>query len=183
MEEIVKRINKCRRCPLHKWRTNIVIGEGGKRTEIIFIGEAPGLHEDKMGRPFVGRAGKILDELIESIELKREDVYITNVVKCRPPNNRDPSEDEINSCIGYLFEQIRMIKPKIIVALGRIASSALLGKPVSLWKEHGSLVDYPRAKCKLFITYHPAAAIYSGEVRSKLQDDFKKLKNIRESMG
>ncbi len=155
-----------------------MIGEGDEKTEIMFIGEAPGLQEDKMGRPFVGRAGKILTELIESIGLKREDVYITNVVKCRPPNNRDPTEKEIITCMDYLLEQIKTIKPKIIVALGRISAGALLEKSISLWKEHGSFIDYPRANCKLFVTYHPAAAIYSGEVRSKLQEDFKKLKNI-----
>ena len=157
-----------------------MLGEGPLQASIMFVGEAPGMYEDRQGRPFVGAAGKALTELIESAGLSREEVYITNVVKCRPPGNRDPTEEEIHLCSIYLKKQLELIRPKLVVALGRISASALLGRPVIMSKEHGSLVDcsYAGLNFKLFLTYHPAAGIYSGRTKLELQTDFKKLGDI-----
>ena len=121
MQKIISRIKNCRKCDLWRSRLNPVPGEGSLNADIVFIGEAPGYNEDKQGRPFVGRAGKILDELLESIGIDRSKVYIANILKCRPPNNRDPDIDEINSCIEYLDRQIEIIQPSIISPLGRFA--------------------------------------------------------------
>jgi uracil-DNA glycosylase family 4 len=121
LESLHERIRACTRCKLHAGRTNAVPGEGPARAEVLFIGEGPGFHEDKQGRPFVGAAGKFLEELLDSISLKREDVFITNVVKCRPPANRDPETDEIEACQGYLDQQIELLRPKMVITLGRFS--------------------------------------------------------------
>ena len=151
----------------------------------MLLGEAPGLNEDRQGKPFVGAAGKTLNGLLQSAGLKREKVYITNAVRCRPPENRDPTDDEIETCSTYLQRQMRMMKPKLVVALGRIAARALLGRHVSVGREHGSLLDctYAGVSFKLFLTYHPAAAIYSGRTKQELQADFLKLNQILKTMG
>jgi len=146
----------------------------------MLLGEAPGFNEDRQGKPFVGAAGKTLNGLLQSARLKREEVYITNAVRCRPPENRDPTDDEIEACSTYLQQMMRMMKPKLVIALGRIAARALLGKHVSVGREHGSLLDctYAGVNFKLFLTYHPAAAIYSGRTKLELQNDFRKLGEI-----
>jgi DNA polymerase len=144
----------------------------------MFVGEAPGFNEDKEGRPFVGAAGRFLDQLLELAGLRREKVYITNVVKCRPPRNRDPLEDEVRTCTSnYLHRQLRIVKPKFVVALGRIAAGELLGRLVVMAREHGRLhePDYGGLRLKLFITYHPAAALYGAEAKRRLVEDFKRL--------
>jgi len=151
----------------------------------MFCGEAPGFNEDLQAKPFVGSAGKFLNELLQIAGLRREGVYITNVVKCRPPQNRDPADDEIETCTtNYLQKQVAVIKPKLVVALGRIAARALLGRYVVIGKEHGKLLDctYAGASFRLFLTYHPAAALYGAETKSKLQADFRKLKSILKSL-
>ncbi len=148
----------------------------------MFIGEAPGFNEDMQGKPFVGSAGKFLNELLQIAGLRREDVYITNVVKCRPPENRAPLDDEIETCTSnYLKKQIAVIKPRLVVSLGRTSTRALLGREVFMGKEHGTLLDctYAGVKFKLFVTYHPAAALYGAQAKQRLQEDFKKLGQIK----
>ncbi len=181
--ELVEEIRNCRRCKLYRYRKNPVPGEGRRDAEIIFIGEAPGAKEDESGRPFVGPAGKLLTELLESIGLKREDVYITNIVKCRPPGNRDPEEDEIKACSPYLVRQINMINPKIVVALGRYSARFLFKNAGIKWRNmstmHGKVYDAVLfgIKVKLMATYHPAAALYYPKLRPELENDFQVLYN------
>jgi len=141
--------------------------------------------EDLRGVPFCGAAGKFLDELLMIVGLLRKDVYVTNIVKCRPPGNRVPFDDEIDACASnYLEKQITIIKPKLVVALGRTSARALLGREVTISREHGTLFDctYAGVKFKLFLTYHPAAALYGAEAKQRLQADFKKLRQIIKSM-
>ena len=170
----------CKHCKLHKTRTNVVFGSGTADAEIILIGEGPGFMEDKSGVPFVGAAGKNLDVLLQTAGLKRNSVYITNIVLCRPPQNRDPLPDEIKACRRFLEGHVSIIKPKLVVALGRTAARTLLGRYVVMGKEHGTLLDctYAGTSFKLFLTYHPAAALYGKEAKSSLQKDFLKLKQI-----
>lgn len=179
LEEIAKKVAGCRKCSLYKGATNSVPGEGNPEAEVMFIGEGPGYHEDQLGRPFVGQAGKLLDELIESIGLKREDVFIGNVLKHRPPNNRDPMPEEIEACKEFLDEQIETINPKIIVTLGRFSLNKFLpGEYIS--KVHGQarFVDFDNKKMIVIPMYHPAAALRSGQVMIQLQEDFKKIKKF-----
>lgn len=173
LEEEVK---KCRKCSLWDKRTNVVFGEGNPLSKIMFIGEAPGYHEDQQGRPFVGAAGRLLTELIESLDLKREDVYIANVLKCRPPNNRDPLPDEIQACYPWLEEQIKIIKPKVICTLGRYSAYVLLKFPINISSYHGKL--YEIGEKIIFLTYHPAAALYHGKILEEIKRDFLELKKI-----
>ena len=172
----------CESCRLHGTRTNVVFGSGPADAEMMLLGEAPGFTEDKTEIPFSGAAGKHLNDLLREIGLRREDVYVTNVVLCRPPQNRDPLPDEIEACHPFLEGHISAIKPKLVVVLGRIAARVLLGRYVSMGKEHGELLDctYAGTSFKLFMTYHPAAAIYGAETKRKLQADFKKLEQILE---
>lgn len=182
----IKMIKECS-CSLREQATQAVPGEGNPEADIIFIGEAPGAKEDEEGRPFVGAAGKFLNEMLTSINLKREDVYITNIVKYRPPNNRDPSPEEIASCEEWLMEQIKIIQPKIIVTLGRHALGHFLpGKKIS--EAHGRLFRKTFSNLGtlvFFALYHPAAALYNGGMRETLIKDFQKipkiLRKIRES--
>lgn len=174
-------IKNCRRCNLWKTRNNIVIGEGSLKADIMFIGEAPGYYEDKEGRPFVGKAGKILDELLNLVELKREEIYITNILKCRPPGNRDPLPEEIKACTPYLDKQIETINPEKICTLGNFATNYIFSsfglKPESIGKIHGKIF---KAR-NLFISvnimplYHPAAAVYNPNMKPILIEDFKKM--------
>ena len=175
----------CRRCKLHKTRTNVVFSDGPPTAEIMVVSEAPGFWEDQKGVPFSGAAGKNLNALLLEAGLRREEVYIANTLKCRPPGNRDPLPDEIETCRPFLEEQISTIKPKLIVALGRIAARALLGRYVTMGKEHGKLLDctYASASFKLFLTYHPAAALYGAETKQRLQADFRKLGSVLKSLA
>ncbi len=187
-DELIKEIMSCKKCDLYKYRKNPVPGEGRLDADIMFIGEAPGAQEDEQGRPFVGAAGKLLTELIESIGLKREEVYITNVVKCRPPNNRDPTEEEIEACSPYLIRQIQLIKPKIIIALGRHAGRFLFTNAGLKWRNmtvmHGKVYDAELfgVKTKLLATYHPAAALYYPKLRPELEKDFTTIKKLYEEV-
>jgi DNA polymerase len=186
MEDIEKRISACTLCRLHRSRKNAVPGEGPLDAEILFCGEAPGHNESLQGRPFVGSAGKFLTELLQIAGLRRENVYISNVVKCRPPENRDPLDDEVEICTSnYLQKQIATIKPKLVVTLGRIAARALLGRHVSMGREHGALLDctYAGIDFKLYLAYHPAAALYGAGAKQKLQADFRKLGRVLKSVG
>lgn len=171
-------------CSLRMQVTQAVPGEGSPEAEILFIGEAPGAKEDEQGRPFVGAAGKFLNEMLSSINMKREDVYITNVVKYRPPNNRDPLPEEIASCEEWLMEQIKIIQPKIIVTLGRHALAYFLpDKKIS--EAHGQAFrkNFPDLGTLVFFAlYHPAAALYNGGMRETLIKDFQKIPKVLEKV-
>jgi DNA polymerase len=184
-EKILLRLkSKAEKCKRLYDSANLVFGVGPATAKVILVGEAPGYQEDKQGAPFVGAAGKNLNKLLDGAGLRRDDVYITNVVKARPPGNRDPTDEEIEACRPFLEGEISAIKPKLVVALGRIAASELSGRPVTMSKEHGSLLDcgYASVNFKLFMTYHPAAAIYSGRMKLELQYDFRKLNRILRGM-
>lgn len=179
LEEIRKAAEGCKKCELCKGRTNIVPGDGSFEAEIMFVGEAPGKTEDEQGKPFVGAAGKILSSLLESIGLRREDVYITNVVKCRPPMNRDPLPEEVACCSDYLSKEVEIIRPKIIVLLGRHAMERFLpGLKIS--KDHGQ--PKRRGGQVYYPVYHPAATIYHQALRADLEADFKKIPRIIEAI-
>lgn len=176
---LVEEITNCRKCKLHESRKKPVPGEGNVNSLVVFIGEAPGEKEDESGRPFVGPAGKLLTELIESIGYRREDFYITNIVKCRPPSNRDPEEDEINACLPYLLRQLELIKPKVIIALGRHAARLLFHlsglKWINMTRNHGEIY-YGKIRglsVKIVPTYHPASALYNPQLKHVLEEDFK----------
>src|SRR5437867_2008428 len=154
LTEIRDDIGDCTRCRLHKGRTKLVFGVGNVNADIMFVGEGPGADEDKQGEPFVGRAGQLLNNMISAMGIRREDVYIANVVKCRPPDNRTPERDECDTCSPFLMQQIEIIKPKIIVALGAVAAKNLLGLNDSMSNLRGQIYDFKNTK--LAVTYHPA---------------------------
>ncbi len=185
LEEIARKIRNCRKCPLWENRRNAVPGEGNPDTRIMFVGEAPGFQEDVQGRPFVGAAGKLLTSLIERIlGMKRDDVYITNVVKCRPPNNRDPRLEEIDACSPYLDSQIEIISPEIIVCLGRYSARYILSRAGvsfrSILAVRGKIfeVQFGGKKIKVIATIHPAAALYKPPWRKFLEEDFRRIRGL-----
>ena len=170
----------CVSCDLSKQRTQVVPGEGAEDADVLFIGEAPGFNEDQQGRPFVGAAGGFLDELLRSVGLSRETVYIANVVKCRPPGNRDPLPNEIQTCRPWLEQQIEIIQPRVIVTLGRFSLARYLpGESIS--KVHGR--ERRVGDITVFPMYHPAAALHQGSLRRVIEEDMKKLPKILESLG
>jgi DNA polymerase len=166
-------IGDCTRCKLHKARTNIVYGVGNPRAELVFVGEGPGHDEDIKGEPFVGRAGKLLTQMIEAMNLRREDVYIANVVKCRPPENRLPEKDEIATCSPYLLRQLDVIKPKVVCALGSCAAQTLLQTTQGISKFRGEWFDFRGAK--LIATYHPAYLLRNPPAKSEVWKDLQKV--------
>ncbi len=178
---IIEEIMRCTKCMLHKTRRNPVPGEGPCNAEIMLVGEAPGSKEDETGRPFVGAAGQFLTELLSMAGLRREDVFITNILKCRPPNNRDPEPDEIEACKPYLVRQVKLVSPKIIVTLGRYAGKTLLGDAGIKWSSmsrmHGKVfsVELYGVKLKIMPTYHPAAALYYPKLKPVIIKDFKEI--------
>lgn len=180
LEQIASEVAVCTKCPLHASRVKAVPGEGPLNAQIMFIGEGPGFHENQSGRPFVGAAGDFLNELLHSIGLKREDVFICNVVKCRPPGNRDPEPNEIEACRDYLDRQIALINPRVIVTLGRYSMarwfpaariSAIHGKP----RQVGKFLVVPM--------YHPAAALHQPSLRQEVEDDFGRLPQLLSQAG
>jgi len=177
LEELKKLVLKCHLCQLSKTRKNVVFGEGNPRSKILFIGEGPGANEDEQGRPFVGRAGQLLTKMIENVlELKREDVYIANIVKCRPPNNRVPSPEEVESCIGYLLKQIEIINPKILVALGSTSYKYLTNDNTPISKIRGEMIKY---KDKILIpTYHPSFLLRNPSKKREVYLDMLKIKRV-----
>lgn len=180
LQAIADRINACTRCKLHGGRTNAVPGTGPVNADVFFLGEGPGAQEDQLGLPFVGRSGRFLDELLQSIGLNREKVFITNVVKCRPPGNRDPHVGEIQACTTYLKEQLAVIQPALIATLGRFAMRQFLSDgPIS--EIHGQ----PRRIDDVVILplYHPAAALYRGSLRSVVKEDFQRIPQLLETLG
>jgi DNA polymerase len=173
LEQVRDDLGDCRRCKLHEGRRNIVFGVGSPHARLMFVGEGPGAEEDRRGEPFVGRAGKKLDEMIAAIGLAREDVYIANIVKCRPPNNRDPQPDEIGSCSPFLKKQIAAIRPRVIVALGSPAAKTLLDTRVGITKLRGTWHSF--AGVPVMPTFHPAYLLraYTPENRRKVWEDLK----------
>ncbi len=172
LSEIYRQIAECKDCELHKQRNRVVPGEGAEPATIFFIGEAPGWHEDQQGRPFVGPAGKFLDEMLTAIGLVRSEVYIGNVIKCRPPANRDPLPTEIQACQKWLNLQLEQIKPRLIVTLGRYSMAKFFpGKTIS--KVHGTW--YRRDGIIYFAMYHPAAALHQSDLRQTIINDMKKI--------
>ena len=167
----------CTRCRLAEGRTQVVFGAGNPRADLMFVGEAPGFHEDKQGVPFVGAAGKLLSKLLEGIGLSRDDVYIANVLKCRPPGNRDPQPDEIESCEPHLFRQIELIEPKVIATLGNFATKLLSGKPAGITQVHGreQKVVLGGNEVTLYPIFHPAAALYTPRMLQMLEQDFARI--------
>ena len=172
LKEIAAEVSICTKCNLCKSRTKAVPGEGDPHAKVMFIGEGPGFHEDKQGRPFVGPAGHFLEELLASINLKRSDVFITNVVKCRPPDNRDPLPEEINACNDYLDRQIAAIKPKVIVTLGRYSMAKFFGNE-KISTIHGRARTADGRIC--IAMYHPAAGLHQASLKDTIRADFKKI--------
>jgi uracil-DNA glycosylase family 4 len=183
MQKIIDRINKCDACRLAQTRTNVVPGEGNINSPIIFVGEGPGEEEDKTGRPFVGRAGKLFDKILESVNLERKNVYIANIVKCRPPKNRVPLPDEVEACSPFLMAQIETINPKVIVPLGATAMKFFLGNDVkSITAARGKLYDW-KSGIKIFPMFHPSyllrnASKAPGSPKYLTWEDIKKLKKM-----
>jgi uracil-DNA glycosylase family 4 len=178
LQLIHSEILECTKCELHKSRTKAVPGEGPHDARIMLAGEGPGQNEDEQGRPFVGAAGKFLTELLESIGLKRSDVFITNIVKCRPPSNRAPRKSEIEACNPYLQSQIRLIKPRIVCALGTPAITTLMGAEYSASRFHGKPLT--KGEVKFVAMYHPAAALYDASLKETIFHDFQILKQLLE---
>ena len=176
LEEIRADIGECLRCKLHESRTHIVFGEGNPNAELMFIGEGPGADEDATGRPFVGAAGKLLDKIIDAIGLKRDDVYIANVVKCRPPGNRKPEKDESSTCQQFLFRQISVIGPKVIVSLGNTPAEALIGIKGGITRIRGEFYDYHGMK--IMPTFHPAYLLRDPTKKREVWEDMKKVRDL-----
>jgi len=169
--ELEDRVKHCTLCELHKTRTHTVFGIGNKKADLLFVGEAPGANEDQQGIPFVGRAGNLLTSMLKAINIDRKDVYIANILKCRPPNNRDPLPSEVALCTPYLQEQINLMQPKLIVAVGRIAAQFLLKTNDPLSKLRGKLHYYGEQNTPLWITYHPAYLLRSPREKAKAYRD------------
>ena len=173
MEQILSDVQRCRGCALCEKRTNVVFGDGNPKAPIMLIGEAPGANEDAQGIPFVGRAGQLLDDMLELIDLDRTKLYITNICKCRPPENRDPLHVEQAACLGFLRRQTALIRPKIIVCLGRIAAMQLIRPDFRISREHGQWFD--KAGVRMMAIYHPAALLRDVSRRPDTFDDLKRL--------
>jgi DNA polymerase len=170
----------CERCALAAGRTQVVFGSGSPDADLMFVGEAPGFHEDKQGVPFVGAAGQLLSKLLAGIGMTREDVYIAYVLKCRPPGNRDPQPEEIQSCEGHLFKQIELIEPKVVATLGNFATKLLSGKPTGITRVHGQEqeVSLGGRTVLLYPLFHPAAALYTPRTLDVLEADFLRLPDL-----
>lgn len=174
LKQFYLKIKNCQKCILGRTRTHFVFGEGNPEAKLVFIGEAPGYEEDIHGKPFVGQAGQLLTRIIESIQLKREDVYICNILKCRPPGNRSPLPTEIEKCKPHLFQQLKIIEPKIICALGTFAAQTLLETKVSISEMRGKIYYYQNIK--VIPTYHPAALLRNTQWKKYVWEDMKFLK-------
>lgn len=180
LDELNGQICECLKCSLGKTRTNFVFGVGNPHADIVVVGEAPGADEDAQGEPFVGRAGQLLNKILEAIQFKREEVYICNILKCRPPNNRDPLPEEIDCCEPYLWKQMEIIKPKMILCLGRIAGQALLKTNDSLSALRGKFFDY--RGIKLMVTYHPAALLRNPNWKKPAWEDVQLFRKTYDEM-
>jgi DNA polymerase len=180
LEAFERQVAGCTRCRLAQGRTQVVFGVGDPQSDLMFVGEAPGFHEDKQGYPFVGQAGKLLDKLLAGIGLERSNVYVANVLKCRPPGNRDPAPDEIQACESHLFRQIELIQPRVVATLGNFATKLLSGKPTGITRVHGAEqeVTLGGSRVLLYPLYHPAAALYTPRMLEVLEQDFARLPEL-----
>ena len=174
LDSIRQELGECTRCRLHEGRNHLVFGEGNPQAALIFVGEGPGRDEDLQGKPFVGRAGELLTRIIEAIDLAREEVYIANIVKCRPPHNRDPKPDEIQTCLPFLLKQLEAIKPRIICCLGTFAAQTLLGTEERISALRGRFHDYKGTK--LMPTYHPAFLLRNPQFKKDVWEDMKMIR-------
>jgi DNA polymerase len=176
LQELAADLKDCRRCRLASGRTQVVFGVGNPNARIMFVGEAPGFYEDRQGEPFVGAAGRLLNELLEGAGLARTDIYIANVIKCRPPDNRDPLPDEVETCKPFLFRQIEMIKPRVVCTLGNFAMQTLLDRKIGIMKVRGQVFQIR----DFFVIpmLHPAAALHQSNLNQPLREDFRKLKDF-----
>lgn len=173
-EKLLSECESCTACELCKTRTNCVFGTGNKNADLLFVGEAPGDNEDKTGIPFVGRAGKLLDQFLFAVDIERSDVYIANILKCRPPHNRDPLPVEEQACIEFLRRQVRLINPKIIVCLGRISASKLISPDYKITREHGTFVQ--KGSFLMTAIYHPAFLLRNPTKKEEMLEDMKAIK-------
>lgn len=180
LDDLNKTICACQKCGLGSTRTNFVFGVGNPKADLVLVGEAPGAEEDLQGEPFVGRAGQLLNKILEAINFKREEVYICNILKCRPPNNRDPLPEEVAQCEPYLWKQLEIIQPKIILCLGRIAAQVLLKTNDSLTRMRGTMHNY--RGIKLMVTYHPAALLRNPHWKRPTWEDVQKLRREYDAM-
>ncbi|MGI6161114.1 MAG: uracil-DNA glycosylase [Christensenellales bacterium] len=180
-ETLEQAVSVCRDCRLAGGRTNTVLGEGSRSADVMFIGEGPGFEEDRQGRPFVGPAGQLLDKMLAAIDLKREDVYIANIVKCRPPSNRIPSEDEAKACMKYLRAQVYLIKPRVIVLLGATAACNTIDRGIRITKDRGVFVE--RNGYYMLPTYHPAALLRDAAKKADAWADFKAVRDKLKELG
>jgi DNA polymerase len=180
LEAYAAETSACTRCRLAEGRTQVVFGVGNPNADLMFVGEAPGFHEDQQGVPFVGQAGKLLDSLLGGIGLTRADVYIANVLMCRPPGNRDPAPDEIESCEPHLFRKIELIEPTVVATLGNFATKLLSGKQTGITRVHGQEQETHLGdrQVLLYPLYHPAAALYTPAMLQVLQEDFRRLPEL-----
>ncbi len=174
LNKLIEQMGDCKRCKLHPARKNIVFGEGNPDAKLVFVGEAPGADEDVQGQPFVGKAGQLLTRIIEAIDLKRSDVYIANIIKCRPPSNRNPEADEINACIPFLKKQIEIIDPKILCTLGNVATQAILDTESGITKLRGRFHEL--AGIKVMPTYHPSYLLRDQSKKRETWEDMKIVK-------
>jgi uracil-DNA glycosylase family 4 len=180
LKQIRDDLGDCRRCKLAPTRTNIVFGSGSPTADLMFVGEAPGGDEDAKGLPFVGRAGQLLTKIIEAIDLNREQVYICNILKCRPPENRNPEPEEIASCEPFLFRQIASVKPKVICALGTFGAQTLLKTKDPISRIRGQFIEYRGSR--LIATFHPAYLLRNPGEKRKVWDDFKQIRDYLKSL-
>jgi uracil-DNA glycosylase family 4 len=176
-----QQVSICTKCPLHESRTRTVFGVGNPDADLVFVGEAPGRDEDLQGEPFVGRAGKLLNDILAAIGFQREDVYIANVLKCRPPGNRDPAPDEVMHCEPYLVRQLEIIEPKVICALGRIAAQTLLKTTTPLGRMRADVHDYHGIP--MIVTYHPAALLRNQKWKRPTWEDVQRLRALHDELG
>jgi DNA polymerase len=180
LDSFYEAIHECTNCPLGGSRTNFVFGVGNPNADVMLIGEAPGAEEDKQGIPFVGRAGKLLTDILKAIKFEREDVYIANILKCRPPNNRNPLPAEMSECIPYLYKQIELIKPKVILCLGLVAANNLLNQKSSLTKLRGNIFEIQGIKA--MVTYHPAALLRNPGWKRGCWEDVQQFRKLYDEL-
>jgi uracil-DNA glycosylase len=180
LQAFAAEVTVCTKCALAQGRTQVVFGSGDPEADLMFVGEAPGFHEDKQGVPFVGAAGKLLDQLLGEIGLTRADVFVANVLKCRPPGNRDPLPEEIEACESHLFHQIELIRPRVVATLGNFATKLLSGRPTGITRVHGQEQETTLGGMRvlLYPIYHPAAALYTPRMLEVLRSDFARLPEL-----
>jgi uracil-DNA glycosylase len=180
LKGVYEQARNCVRCPLHQTRTTVVFGSGSADAELMFVGEAPGANEDRMGLPFVGQAGKLLDKLLGEIGMTRQEVFVVNTIKCRPPDNRDPHPNEIESCQPYLRQQIELVEPVVICTLGNFSTKLLRGETIGISRLHGQveLREIGSRAVRLYPLYHPAAALYTPSTLDALRRDFHRIPEL-----